>query len=113
MNIPLAHLPRMVVFGCGFTGLKFIKRIDDRRYQSLLLAKSNHHSFSLSFAKCRHEPDSIVYLIRKVFEDKKNFYSPLSVLDRVVSIKKEFRYQDRGTMATIVSNEGVVGICEI
>ena len=81
MNIPNIDLPRIVVIGCGFTGLKFSKKIDSKVYQVVLLDKNNYHTFQpllYQVASSGLEPDSIVYPIRKIFKGKPNFYFRLA-----------------------------------
>ena len=77
MNIPELELPRVVIIGCGFAGLKFAKKIDSSKYQTVLLDKNNYHTFQpllYQVASSGLEPDSIVYPIRKTFKGKKNFF---------------------------------------
>lgn len=77
MNIPEIDLPRVVVIGCGFAGLKFSKKIDSTKYQVVLIDKNNYHTFQpllYQVASSGLEPDSIVYPIRKIFKGKPNFY---------------------------------------
>ncbi len=77
MNIPKIDLPRIVVIGSGFAGLRFCKKIDSSKYQVVLLDKNNYHTFQpllYQVASSGLEPDSIVYPIRKIFKGKKNFY---------------------------------------
>lgn len=77
MNIPDIDLPRLVVIGCGFAGLKFSKKIDSTKYQIVLIDKNNYHTFQpllYQVASSGLEPDSIVYPIRKIFKGKLNFY---------------------------------------
>lgn len=77
MNIPNVNLPRVVVIGCGFAGLKFTKRIDSSKYQVVLLDKNNYHTFQplmYQVASSGLAPDSIVYPIRKIFKGKRNFF---------------------------------------
>ncbi|MGB0869276.1 MAG: NAD(P)/FAD-dependent oxidoreductase [Flavobacteriales bacterium] len=77
MNIPDIDLPRIVVLGCGFAGLKFCKKIDSTKYQIVLIDKNNYHTFQpllYQVASSGLEPDSIVYPIRKIFKGKPNFY---------------------------------------
>jgi NADH dehydrogenase len=45
MNIPEIDLPRIVVIGSGFAGLRFCKKIDSSKYQVVLLDKNNYHTF--------------------------------------------------------------------
>ncbi|HCY46752.1 MAG TPA: FAD-dependent oxidoreductase, partial [Flavobacteriales bacterium] len=77
MNIPNIDLPRIVVIGCGFAGLKFCKKADSSKFQIVLLDKNNFHTFQpllYQVATSGLEADSIVYPIRKIFKGKKNFY---------------------------------------
>ena len=77
MNIPEIDLPRIVVIGSGFAGLRFCKKIDTSKYQVVLLDKNNYHTFQpllYQVASSGLEPDSIVYPIRKIFKGKKNFF---------------------------------------
>ena len=77
MNIPHIELPRVVIIGCGFAGLKLAKTLDSKKYQVVLLDKNNYHTFQplmYQVASSGIEPDSIVYPVRKVFKGKKNFY---------------------------------------
>ncbi len=39
MNIPQINLPRIVIIGCGFAGLKFCKKINTNKYQVVLIDK--------------------------------------------------------------------------
>lgn len=77
MNIPEIDLPRIVVIGCGFAGLKFAKNVDSRKYQVVLIDKNNYHTFQpllYQVASSGLEPDSIVYPIRKIFKGKPHFH---------------------------------------
>jgi|TARA_B110000908_G_C10254157_1_gene454182 NADH dehydrogenase len=77
MNIPRIDLPRIVVLGCGFAGIKFIQKIDSNKYQIVLLDKHNYHTFQplmYQVATSGLEPDSITYPIRKIFKGKKRFH---------------------------------------
>ncbi len=77
MNIPNVDLPRIVVVGCGFGGLKFIQKIHASKYQVVLLDKNNYHTFQplmYQVATSGLEPDSITYPIRKIFKGKPHFH---------------------------------------
>ena len=77
MNIPRVDLPRIVVVGCGFAGLKFIQTIHSNKYQIVLLDRNNYHTFQplmYQVATSGLEPDSITYPIRKIFKGKKRFH---------------------------------------
>lgn len=86
MNIPKIDLPRIVVIGCGFAGLKFSKKIDSSKYQVVLIDKNNYHTFQpllYQVASSGLEPDSIVYPIRKIFKGKKNFFFRIADTDKI------------------------------
>ena len=92
MNIPEIELPRIVVIGSGFAGLRFCKKIDGSKYQVVLLDKNNYHTFQpllYQVASSGLEPDSIVYPIRKIFKGKKNFYFRMAETLNVDADKKE------------------------
>lgn len=94
MNVPKIDLPRIVVIGCGFAGLKFCKRIDGERYQVVLIDKRNYHTFQpllYQVASSGLEPDSVVYPIRKIFKGKRNFYFRLAQTNSVDPDKKEIQ----------------------
>ncbi|MFT5819559.1 MAG: NADH dehydrogenase [Crocinitomix sp.] len=83
MNIPTIDLPRVVVIGAGFAGLKLARQINSNNYQVVLIDKNNYHTFQpllYQVASAGLEPDSIAYPIRKTLRKKKNtFYRMASV----------------------------------
>lgn len=92
MNIPEIDLPRIIVIGSGFAGLRFCKKIDGSKYQVVLLDKNNYHTFQpllYQVASSGLEPDSIVYPIRKIFKGKKNFYFRMAETLRIDADKQE------------------------
>ena len=92
LNIPNIGLPRVVIVGCGFAGLKFLQKINSKNYQTVLLDKNNYHTFQplmYQVASSGLEPDSIVYPIRKVFKDKKNFHFRMTEVVEVDAESKE------------------------
>lgn len=59
---------RIVVVGGGFAGLNFIKKIDKRKYEVILVDRNNYHSFPPLFyqiASSGLEPDSICFPYRR------------------------------------------------
>jgi NADH dehydrogenase len=91
MNIPRVDLPRIVVIGCGFAGLKFVQKINSRQYQVVLLDKNNYHTFQplmYQVATSGLEPDSITYPIRKIFKGKKRFHFRKTTVERIDSEAK-------------------------
>jgi len=92
MNIPHIELPRVVIIGCGFAGLKLAKTLHSKKYQVVLLDKNNYHTFQplmYQVASSGIEPDSIVYPVRKVFKGKKNFYFRMALIQGINDENKE------------------------
>jgi len=91
MNIPQIDLPRVVVIGCGFAGLRFSKNIDSNKYQIVLIDKNNYHTFQpllYQVASSGLEPDSIVYPIRKIFKGKPHFHFRMAETESIDTEKK-------------------------
>ncbi|MCB0754177.1 MAG: NAD(P)/FAD-dependent oxidoreductase [Flavobacteriales bacterium] len=77
MNIPVLDIPRVVIVGGGFAGLKLAKGINSKYYQTVLVDRNNYHTFQplmYQVASSGLEPDSIAYPLRKVFKRKKRFH---------------------------------------
>jgi NADH dehydrogenase len=92
MNIPQVDLPRIVVIGCGFAGLKFVQTINSKQYQVVLLDKNNYHTFQplmYQVATSGLEPDSITYPIRKIFKGKKRFHFRKTTVESIDTEKRE------------------------
>ena len=88
MNIPHSDLPRIVVVGSGFAGLKFVNQINGNHYQIILIDRNNYHTFQplmYQVASSGLEPDSIVYPIRKTFSGKVNFHFRMAEVQSVDS----------------------------
>ncbi|MCC1485422.1 NAD(P)/FAD-dependent oxidoreductase [Winogradskyella immobilis] len=86
MNIPNIDLPRIVVVGSGFAGLKFVRKVNSQNAQIVLLDKNNYHTFQpllYQVASSGLEPDSIVYPIRKTFKGKKNFHFRMAKVNSI------------------------------
>jgi len=77
MNIPKIDLPRIVIIGAGFSGLKVAKLTNTHRYQVVIIDKRNYHTFQpllYQVASTGLEPDSIAYPIRKILKSQKNTF---------------------------------------
>jgi len=86
MNIPTIDLPRIVVIGAGFAGLKFVRQIDSRNYQVVLIDKNNYHTFQplmYQVASAGLEPDSIAYPIRKIISAKANVFFRMAEVNSI------------------------------
>ncbi len=66
---------RVVVIGCGFGGLQFIKHLKKDTFDILLIDKVNHHQFQPLFyqvAASQIEPATISFPLRKIFQNRKD-----------------------------------------
>lgn len=66
---------KIIVVGGGFAGIEFIKKVDTRLFDVLLIDKINHHQFQPLFyqvATSQLEPASISFPFRNIFKRKKN-----------------------------------------
>jgi NADH dehydrogenase len=100
MNIPIIDLPRVVIIGCGFAGLRLAKTLNDKRYQVVLLDRNNYHTFQpllYQVASSGLEPDSIVYPVRKVFKGKRHFHFRMATVQEIKDDSKEV-VTDIGTL---------------
>lgn len=74
---PNIDVPRVVIIGGGFAGLKLAKNLSKKDVQVVLIDRNNYHTFQpllYQVSTAGLEPDSIVYPIRKVFKNHQNFY---------------------------------------
>lgn len=86
MNIPKSSLPRVVIIGAGFAGLKLARNLNNNQYQVVLIDKNNFHTFQplmYQVATTGLEPDSIAYPIRKVLRKKKNTFYRLATVNNI------------------------------
>lgn len=91
MNIPKLDLPRLVIIGGGFAGLKLARKIDTRYYQVVLLDRNNYHTFQplmYQVATAGLEPDSIAYPLRKTLKNKKRTHIRMCEVEAVDTGKK-------------------------
>ncbi|MEM6831360.1 MAG: NAD(P)/FAD-dependent oxidoreductase [Bacteroidota bacterium] len=77
INIPETDLPRVVIVGGGFGGLKLAKGLRNAKAQIVLLDRNNFHTFQpllYQVATAGLEPDSIAGPLRKTFEGDPNYF---------------------------------------
>jgi NADH:ubiquinone reductase (H+-translocating) len=68
-------MARIVVVGCGFAGLNFVKGLKNSEYEIIIIDKSNHHLFQpllYQVATAAVSPGEIAYPIREIFAGAKN-----------------------------------------
>lgn len=71
----LSQKKKVVVVGGGFAGIQFVRSLNEKLFDVLLIDKVNHHQFQPLFyqvASSQIEPSSISFPFRNVFRKKKN-----------------------------------------
>jgi NADH dehydrogenase len=79
---------KIIVVGGGFAGIQFIKALDEKLFDVVLIDKINHHQFQPLFyqvATSQLEPSSISFPLRNIFKRKTNVQIRLAT---VLSIDK-------------------------
>lgn len=91
-NIPQSPLPKVVIIGAGFAGLKLARMLNKKPFQVILLDKNNYHQFQPLFyqvATAGLEPSAISFPLRKIFHHTKN------VIFRMTEVKSIDRMLNR------------------
>ncbi len=84
--IPESKYPRIVVVGAGFAGIHFIKKLKNKPFQIVLIDRNNFHQFPPLFyqvATSGLEPDSIIFSIRKMFQEYNNFIFRMAEVETI------------------------------
>ena len=84
--------PRVVVIGGGFAGIQFVRQLDKRNFDVLLIDKVNHHQFQPLFyqvATSQIEPASISFPLRNIFHGNMSVQIRLTVVDRIDTEQKK------------------------
>lgn len=74
-NLPKLELPKVVIVGGGFGGLKLAMSLRNSLFQVILLDKNNYHQFQPLFyqvATAGLEPSAISFPLRKIFHGASN-----------------------------------------
>lgn len=88
----LKQKPRVVVIGGGFAGIQFVRQLDKRKFDVLLIDKVNHHQFQPLFyqvATSQIEPASISFPLRNIFHGNMSVQIRLTVVDRIDAEQKK------------------------
>lgn len=86
INIPQSPLPRVVIAGGGFGGLKLAQELDSRYFQVILIDHHNYHQFPpliYQVASSGLEPSSIAFPFRSALRKKKGFVFRLAEVQGV------------------------------
>lgn len=70
-------MKKVVIIGAGFAGLRVARKLARRDFEVWLIDKNNYHQFPPLFyqvATSGLEPSSIVFPLRKVFQNQKNIH---------------------------------------
>jgi NADH:ubiquinone reductase (H+-translocating) len=92
INIPRNQNKRVVIAGCGFAGLTLARKLKRSGCQVVIIDKHNYHQFPPLFyqvASAGLEAASILFPLRKIFQNYKDYYiRKTEVLSVDPSIKK-------------------------
>jgi len=94
VNIPETAQKRIVIIGAGFGGLKLSQKLLGSGYQIVLIDKNNYHQFQPLFyqvASAGIEPSSILFPLRKIFQNQKDVYIRVGEVYSVDAKKKELQ----------------------
>lgn len=97
-NLPKYDLPKLVIAGAGFAGLKLARELRNQPFQVILLDKNNFHQFQPLFyqvATAGLEPSAISFPLRKIFHDSKNVTFRMAEVTRLDAEKKRI-FTDMG-----------------
>lgn len=92
INIPTTKQKRLVIIGGGFAGLTLAQKLAKTDLQIVLLDKNNYHQFQPLFyqvAMAGLEPSSIVFPLRKTFQNRKNVFIRVTEVEEVDPQKNE------------------------
>lgn len=93
-NIPDSELPRIVMVGSGFAGLRFFKKMRKKKVQIVLLDKNNFHQFQpllYQVATSGLEPSAISFPIRKILQKQNDIHFRIAEVMEVLPETKEIR----------------------
>ncbi|MDD3789593.1 MAG: NAD(P)/FAD-dependent oxidoreductase [Petrimonas sp.] len=84
-------MKKIIVIGCGFGGLQFVKHLKKDRFDILIIDKINHHQFPPLFyqvASSQIEPTAISFPIRRIFQGRKDIRIRLAKVNSVNAANK-------------------------
>lgn len=90
-NLLKSDLPRVLIAGGGFAGLKLAQSLDSRLFQTVLIDQNNYHQFPpliYQVASSGIEPSSIAFPFRAALRRKRNFYFRLATIERIDTARK-------------------------
>jgi NADH:ubiquinone reductase (H+-translocating) len=100
LNVPESNLPRIVIIGAGFAGLKVARKLNTDRFQVVLIDKNNYHQFQpllYQVASSGVEASSISFPLRQIFQKHKNVHVRLASFNSV-DTEKNVVFTSMGTL---------------
>ncbi|MEM0998791.1 MAG: NAD(P)/FAD-dependent oxidoreductase [Bacteroidota bacterium] len=91
VNVPDLNVPRVVIIGGGFGGIRLAGALKNAPVQVVMFDKQNYHCFQpllYQVATGGLEPDSIAFPIRKMFKRQRNFFFRMAEVKDVRRDKK-------------------------
>lgn len=85
-KIPSSNLPRILIIGGGFGGIKLAQTLNKKPFQIVLVDRNNYHTFQpllYQVATGGLEPDSIAFPLRKMFSKQENLIFRMCEVERV------------------------------
>lgn len=85
-KIPSTNLPRILIVGGGFGGIKLAQTLNKQPYQLVLVDRNNYHTFQpllYQVASGGLEPDSIAFPLRKMFSKQENLIFRMCEVERI------------------------------
>ena len=84
--LPDNELPIIVVIGAGFAGINFIKKLEGKPVQIVLIDQNNFHQFQpllYQVAISGLEPDAIISPVRKLFKSCINMIYRMAKVEHI------------------------------
>ncbi|MEX2597650.1 MAG: FAD-dependent oxidoreductase, partial [Salibacteraceae bacterium] len=85
-HLPTSSLPRLIILGAGFGGLRLATKLQNKGFQVVLIDRNNFHQFQPLFyqvATSGLAPSSIAFPIRKAIHNTPNFHFRLDDVERI------------------------------
>jgi NADH dehydrogenase len=99
--IPESDKKRVIVIGGGFAGINFIRNLDKKRFQIVLIDKHNHHTFQpllYQVATAGLGPGAIASSLRNHFGERDNFHFRLAEVVKIDTTKKKVHTKRQGNI---------------
>ncbi|MEM6799828.1 MAG: NAD(P)/FAD-dependent oxidoreductase [Bacteroidota bacterium] len=85
-KIPSTNLPRILIIGGGFGGIKLAQTLNKQSFQVVLVDRNNYHTFQpllYQVATGGLEPDSIAFPLRKMFSKQENLIFRMCEVEKI------------------------------